>query len=358
MSRRIYFNARFLTQPASGMQRYAHQMLTALDAQVSQHAALRSAELVALAPRLPLRPTAWRSIRVEQCGRLQGHAWEQFELPWRARDSVLISLAGSGPLLHRNHVLALHDANVFAHPEFYTRRYGAWHRTLRPWLARAATSLVTVSEFSRRELAHHCGVNPRKFVVLPDSADHILDIRSDDRILARWDLRPGRYALTVGNQSPNKNVALAVAAFARAAVPGAELAVVGVAAGQVLKSAALPCHAAVKQLGRVTDGELRALYEHATVLLFPSVYEGFGVPPLEALSLGCPVIASPRAAVPEVLENAASYFTDVDDFANKVRDAFADSPAQRVAADFERVLAKYSWQRSAAGLAKLLSPAV
>lgn len=357
MRKTIFFNGRFLAQPPSGMQRYACEMLTALDRQVADEPHWRDVELVALAPAGPLHAPAWRTIRVRQAGRLKGHAWEQVELAWLARGGPLVSLAGSGPYLHRRHILALHDANVFAHPEFFSPAYARWQRAIRPRLARAAASLVTVSEFSRRELARHCGVDAGKFAVLPNSAEHILGVRPDPTVLAQWGLRPGGYALTVGNQSPNKNIALAVQAFLQAQVPGAALVVAGDGAARVFAPATLTTHPSVKVIGRVSDAQLRALYEHAAVLLFPSIYEGFGIPPLEALLLGCPVIASPNAAVPEVLGDAAEYFSGLDDFAAKIARALAAGPARAQAEGARRVAAKYSWRRSAAGLAQLLHPA-
>lgn len=342
---------RHLTQPLSGMQRFAEELTSALDERLTADpGALGGRPVVGLAPPGALRRPAWRAIEVRELPGPSGHAWEQWSL-WRAsRGGALVSLAGSGPLAHPRHLLALHDANVFANPAFYSRFYRLWHGMLRPRLARRARALVTISHFSKTELARWCGVDPARFTIISDSAEHVLSLTPDKAVLERNGLERGRYALCVGNQSPNKNIALAVEAFRRARPQGARLAVAGGAVAQ-LASADIGEAEWLVRLGRVTDEELRALYEDAALFLFPSVYEGFGVPPLEAMALGCPVAAARRSAMPEVLGDAALYFDgdDPDDCAASVRQVFALEPAAREAmVEAGRARAgAFSWRRGA-----------
>lgn len=304
----IYINGRFLTQPLSGMQRYAEEMVSGLDRlATASDGSLGGRRLVVLVPDVPHRTPGWASVRIESFGRLKGHAWEQIELAWRARGKTLLNLCAAGPLAHGRTVLVLHDAAIFAHPEHFSKAYRTLHRFLRPRLARKARRLVTISDFSRRELARYCGVPESAFQVLGDSAEHILHGGSDPAILDRYGLTPGRYALTVGNQTPNKNIALAIRAFLLASPPGWRLAVAGGGSDRIFAGTTTEEHASVSRLGRVSDAELRALYEKAGLFLFPSRYEGFGVPPLEAMALGCPVISSDASAMPEILGDAALY---------------------------------------------------
>lgn len=347
----VFLNMRHLTQPLSGMQRFAEELTGALDERLAREpGALGGRRVVGLAPPGALRRPAWRAIEIRELPGPSGHLWEQWSL-WRAsRDGALISLAGSGPLAHPRHLLVLHDANVFANPAFYSRFYRLWHGLLRPRLARRARGLATISHFSQAELARWCGVDPARFTIISDSAEHVLSLAPDETILDRHGLERGRYALCVGNQSPNKNIALAVEAFRRARPPGARLAVAGGAVAQ-LASADIGEAEWLVRLGRVTDEELRALYENAALFLFPSVYEGFGVPPLEAMALGCPVAAARRSAMPEVLGDAALYFEgdDADDCAARIHDVFALAPAARqtlVEMGRDRA-AMFSWRRGA-----------
>lgn len=324
---KVYVNGRFLTQPASGVQRYAFEMVSALDALLEEHEALRrSFKAQLLVPPGTRAPIALRHMAIREVGRLKGHAWEQAELFGAARDGVLVNLANAGPLLHRRSILVLHDAAIFRHPENFSRGYRTVHTLLRPRLARRAARLVTISEFSRRELARACSVPESAFAIIGDSAEHILSVGTDSSILARHGLRPGRYALTVGNQTPNKNIALALRAFAQAAPEGWLLAVAGGGSDLVFGGPEVADHPSLRKLARVSDEELRALYENAGVFLFPSRYEGFGVPPLEAMTLGCPVISSDAASMPEVLGDAAMFFrsNDTADLARAIAEIIGD----------------------------------
>jgi glycosyltransferase involved in cell wall biosynthesis len=305
----IYVNGRFLTQPLSGMQRYAEEMVTAIDRLLDAEPEVRKQfSVVVLAPKGDRRMPNWSRVPIRSIGYLKGHAWEQLELAIHARDGILFNLSGSGPLFHRRSVLVLHDAGVFAHPEHFSNTYGRLHRFLRPRLARRAWRLATVSRFSSLELARYCGVSPGCFTIIGDSAEHILDVEPDYSILTRSGLALKRYILCVGNQSPNKNIALAVDAFARLSPFGYKLAIAGSGSQSVFGNVVETEGDNVVRLGRVTDSELRALYEHAALFLFPSRYEGFGIPPLEAMSLGCPVLSSDSSAMPEVLRDGAAYF--------------------------------------------------
>jgi glycosyltransferase involved in cell wall biosynthesis len=349
---------RFLTQPLSGVQRYSEELVAALDDRLAEDSGyLDGTRVVGLVPDGIMRMPDWRAIEVRRSGRLTGHAWEQVELAYASRDGVLVSLAGSGPLSHERHVLAIHDANLFVNPHFYSRPYRIWHGLLRPRLMRRARALITVSAFSRGELARWCGLSESLFRIVPDSAEHILRIPSEPEVLARHALERGRYVLCVGNQSPNKNTALAIRAFAAAAPDRMRLAVAGGA-----PAALAPARAGeapwLSMLGRVSDGELRALYENAAAFVFPSLYEGFGVPPLEAMALGCPVVSSDSSAMPEVLGDAALFFKsgDVAACAASIRDVLAlDATArERIAEAGRAQAARFSWRASADHLGALL----
>ncbi|MBP2151677.1 glycosyltransferase family 4 protein [Xanthobacter flavus] len=355
---KLYVNGRFLTQPLSGMQRYAEQLCGALDAQFAADPALairyRPEVLVPTGSR---REHSWRVLRVREVGQLRSHVWEQTELAFAARDGILVNLIAAGPLLHSRSILALHDAAVFAHPEHFSKSYRALHQVLRPRLARRAVRLVTISEFSRRELSKWLRIPEGAFTIIPDSAEHILHVESDTRILSRYGLEPHRYALTVGNQTPNKNIALALRAFVQASPEGWQIAVAGGGASHIFAESETADHPAVRKVGRVTDEELRALYENAGMFLFPSRYEGFGVPPLEAMSLGCPVISSNASAMIEVLADAAYYFQSDDrgDLAHAIAKVAENATLRADLA--ERGLARsrqYTWRSSAETLLDLI----
>lgn len=332
MTGTLYINARFLTQQLSGMQRYAEEIVRGIDELLAKdRAQVPFEQVVALLPNVDHRDPHWKHVALRPTGRLRGHAWEQFELARLARHGTLLNLMAAGPLMHGKSALVVHDAAIFAHPEHFSVAYRKLHQFLRPRLVRKAWRLFTISDFSRRELARYCAVEPSRFGIIGDSAEHILRVDPDPTVLSRNGLEPGRYVLLVGNQSPNKNLALAVRAWERLGRHDFWLVMAGGGSKAVFGSVGKVDGERVKALGRVTDEELRSLYEQAALFLFPSRYEGFGVPPLEAMTLGCPVLSSDSSAMPEVLGSAARYFRcdDEDDLVRALGSGLDDIAAGR-----------------------------
>jgi len=288
------------------MQRWAEQIVQALDARLATHSAPSAlGQVIILRPKGEARDLNLSHIETRQIGVTKGHVWEQGELYLAARDGLLVNLLSSGPLMHRRQIVTFHDAAVLRMPHLFSKGYRALHTRLRPALARRAVGLLTVSHFSAGELSDLLGVGRDQFTIAPNAADHILHVATKDHALTRNGLEPGRYALCVGNQSPNKNIATAIQAFIALGRPDLRLAIVGAGDAEVFGSVSLTDHPTVIRTGYVDDAQLRGLYESAAFLCFPSLYEGFGIPVLEAMALGCPVIASNAAAVPETSGGAA-----------------------------------------------------
>jgi glycosyltransferase involved in cell wall biosynthesis len=240
---------------------------------------------------------------------LSGQGWEQLELPWHARKRFLLSLGNTAPILAgRRQAVVIHDAGVFDTPESYSPQFRAWYRVLHAALARTGATLITVSEFSRGRIAARLGIEPGRLSVMPEGGEHILRVPADPGALSRHGLASGRYALAVGTRAAHKNLDALRDAAAMLAARGLTLAAVGAADPAVFRPAAGAEGPGAVALGRVSDAELRALYEGALCLVFPSRYEGFGLPPLEAMACGCPVVAARAGAVPEVCGDAALWF--------------------------------------------------
>jgi glycosyltransferase involved in cell wall biosynthesis len=219
-------------------------------------------------------------------------------------------------------------------------------------LARRAKALITVSEFSASELSQVLSVPKTRFEIVPNAADHML--RYPPR-LPEWG--GGKFALCVGNQTPNKNVETAIRAFLALERSDLKLVLVGAATAEIFGPVRLKDHPNIVKLGFVEDAELRALYERAEFLCFPSRYEGFGIPALEAMTLNCPVIASDAGAVREVVGDAALIRSadDVDGFSAAMRRVL-DEPelAMSLRARGAGRAQHYSWDASAAKFEALL----
>jgi len=336
----ILINGRFLTQPVSGVQRYAREILHALDQRPDAAERYRL-----VAPPGADHPELTR-IPVLTVGQGGGHVWEQTALAWAARKGRLLSLCGSGPVTHDRQVVVIHDAAVFRRPEHFHAGYAAFHRALGRRLA-ARAKLATVSAFSRDELADVLRLRPDAIAVAPNGADHVERIAPDASIIARLGLSGRPYFVALGNLTPNKNIGVMVRALARLSDPDLRLVLIG-AHASIFGRAAEAIDPRIILAGRRSDAEAKALLRGARALLFASLYEGFGVPPLEAFANDCPVIASDIPAVHEVCADAALHFDPTDDaaLAGHMRAVLHGSDPARRGAGRARVAA-YRWARSA-----------
>lgn len=357
---KIFINGRFLSQKLTGVQRYAAEIVKAMDGLLTSgevSASLRNAEWTVLAPVDASETLALNEIRIRNVGRLGGHAWDQLDLARAAAGGRLISLANSGPVLHSDQLVVIHDAQVFRRPDFFNWRYLAVHRTLDRLLARRAM-IATVSDFSRRELAAVLDLSAAEIPIFSNSAEHFAATKPDLTILDRLGLTPHRYFLSVGSMTKNKNISLAIDAAQQLQRPDVPLVVVGGDNNKVFQGKATVADPGLVLAGRLSDSEIAALYARALAFVFPSLYEGFGVPPLEAMLFGCPVIASTADAVRETCGDAAAYFDATD--ADELRQRMLERLAAGAITDQERSrqrerIAAFSWRKSAEGLLQVLA---
>lgn len=346
---KIYINGRFLTHPVTGVQRYAIEVLRALDAMIGDRdAAVQGCEFVVLAPKGDLRDIGLRHIPVRQAGRGGGHAWEQLSLPALCADGFLLSLCNTGPMLKRRQAVTMHDAAVYAAPGTYSFAFRAWYKVLQRALGMNAKGVLTCSKFSSEQLIEHFGVPERKIKTIYHGREHILRIKADETVFERHGLaRP--YVLAVSSMSPNKNFASVAKAIELMGDVGFDIVIAG-GSSKIFKPAGGRIGGEVKQLGYVTDEELRALYDRASCFVFPSFYEGFGFPALEAMACGCPVVASDAASIPEVCRDAVLYCNPREpaDIAAKIKRIMEDDGLRTQLR--ERGLARagaFSWDKCA-----------
>lgn len=301
----IAINGRYLTQGMTGVQRFATEIVAAADA-LAGRGEWPAARVLHPAG---ARDAGLSHLRAEAVGRRGGQAWEQIDLPRALHGDVLVNLGNTAPLVvGARQAVVIHDAGAFDTPDSYSFAFRTWYRLLQKRLARGGARLLTVSDFSRGRIAAALGVPAAAIGVLPEGGEHILRIAADGAVLERHGLAPARYALVVGNPAAHKNLAALGAAAEALGRQGLALAVAGAADPAVFRAGGGVAAEAARVLGRVSDAELRALYENALCLIFPSRYEGFGLPPLEAMVCGCPVVAARAGAVPEVCGDAALWF--------------------------------------------------
>jgi glycosyltransferase involved in cell wall biosynthesis len=303
----VFLNGRFFSQPLTGVQRFAMETTAAIDRLTAKG---EWPHTTVIAPRnsVSIAPH-FKRLRVMEFGKSRGSIWEQTELPIASRSGMLVNLGNTGPLLKgRRQIIVIHDAGAFDTPESYSLQFRTWYRVLQRRLADSGAKIVTVSEFSRERIAHHLKISRDEVTVMHEGADHIVRVPPDAGTLDRHGLKDGRYVLVVGNTAGHKNVDSIGSIASLLKRKGIELAIVGSVKSSIYRANANGASFG-RALGRVTDPELRALYESAYCLLFPSRYEGFGLPPVEAMACGCPVLASRGGAIQEVCGEAALYFS-------------------------------------------------
>lgn len=302
--RRVVFNGKFLAGGMNGVHRVAARLLREVDALLVERPGGDDPSCTLIVPRGCAGRIALDSVAVVEDDRPAGQAWEQLRLPRLAAGSLLVNLANLAPIAHRPKLTMLHDAQFCRADSSYPWRQRMGYRLLTPLMARSSARVLTVSGYSRDDLAARGVVGRGGAQVLYNGADHVLEVPADNAALARLGLNPGGYALMFGSGKAYKNNHVVFDAFAGGALAPLRLVIVGPDRA-ALEKAGLSPPADTVFAGPCDDAALRALYEGAHALLFPSRTEGFGLPPVEAMLCGCPAIVAPCGAMPEVCGDAA-----------------------------------------------------
>jgi glycosyltransferase involved in cell wall biosynthesis len=277
---------------------------------------------------------------------LRDALWYPFALPRRARSlDVLHCTTFRGPLRPRiPTVLTVHDLAILRYPDAFPRWHRLYGRTGLRKALRAADAVVAVSEFTKREIVALAGIPRERIRVVANGVDSVFHPPVGARLASpsSTTARGSSYVLAVATLEPRKNLGRVVEA---ARLAGVELRVVG---ARGWGSVEVP-----GWVGEVTDAELAELYRGARCVLYPSLYEGFGLPVLEAMACGAPVVTS-RGTATEEIAGAAAVLVDPRDV-EAIADGIAQAELQRaelVPLGFARA-AEFTWDRAADGVEAL-----
>lgn len=354
----ILINGRFLGRPATGVDRVAFELTRAL-IELGSDGATELSVVVPPSLESMAKQRLGEKVEIVVLGkrRVLGHLWEQAYLARAMPDAWLVGCCNTGPIVRRKQAVVFHDAQIRTHPESYSRLFRVWYSGLYPVLSRRAKLAFTVSRYSRQELEETRLVPRSKLGVLYNGVDHIDNIASDPGALAHFGLRPNRYFLAVGSPAPHKNLATLQAAFAASELVDCDLVLAGSILPHVFGKQSLAGQANIRQVGRVSDAQLKALYQSATALCIPSLTEGFGLSALEAMRCGTPVIASAAGALPEVCGDAAVLLppTDVEAWRAELQRLAGDERVRQDLIAAGRVRSEgFIWSRSAESLREAL----
>lgn len=342
----IIVNGRFLSQRITGIQRFAFEICRSLR-QIG-------VDFVILAPKNIEQEYDLSNLSVEIIGGKGSHYWEQVTLPMYMKrhynGQLLLSLSGLSPLLYHRNIMTIHDISYLLRPRSYSLLYCWYYQFMTPRIARRAKRILTVSEFSKTELTQRLNIPAENIDVIYNAVRPTPLIPKNPK---------SRYLLAVGSQVPRKNIKRMLEAYCSLENPDFELYVVG-GKNTVYANAELSVYSnrkGIRFFGYVTGSELPRLYRNATAYINPSLYEGFGIPLVEAMDQECALVVSNIPAFREVCEDAALYFDplNIADIADKMNRIMNDEEMRKqLIIKGNAQLKRFRWEESAMKIIKII----
>lgn len=335
----IVINTKFLSQKLTGVHRYAIELCKQLPSHIEGH------EIVLAGPKDSAMIDELSHFRFEQFGKFKGNLWEQLELPKFLKKNsspLLINFSGISPVSYSNKILYIHDLAYLHHPEWFSKSFGFAYNLLLPRNARNAKKVFTVSEYSKQDIVKNYKLNPNQVEVVYAAASEMftdLDMEKED------------FVLMVSSLDPRKNMKRAIEAFLKVETDY-KLVIIG----DKMKSFSNPDlekfsnEERIVFTGYLSDEELINYYNRAKIFLYPSLFEGFGIPPMEAQKCGCPTIISEISCLPEVYGDSVLYCDpfEVDSIKNSIEQLISDENLRKslIRKGFENA-DRFSWEKSA-----------
>ena len=299
---KIIVNARFLTQSVTGVQRFAIEICKILKNKIQQ-------EVHFVAPSNIIQKEIAKILDVEIIGNRTGHLWEQMDLPKYLKKKgspLLLNLCNTAPLFYNNKIVTIHDVGFETFPQTYSKGFLLFYKFLIPRIIKSSKKVITVSEFSKKEIIKFYKTSSDKIDIVFNAAG------KEFTPMKNKSLENENYFLAVSSLNYRKNLPLVLNAFEDFIKKHSDykLFIVGGMDTKSFSNLDLDRFKNVKGIefkGRVSDDELIEYYSNANAFIYPSFYEGFGIPPLEAQCCGCPAIIANSSCLPEIFGESALY---------------------------------------------------
>ncbi|OUN78196.1 glycosyltransferase family 1 protein [Bacteroides sp. An51A] len=341
-------NGRFVVRKQTGQERFAQEIVRELD-KISA-----KGEFVLIIPQYAKKIPIYQNIEVVKFGNIKSHLWEQTNFLYYIKKHGLtsINLTTTCPLISPD-IVCLHDACIFEISDLLTQNlYGKlstfWHKLIFKVAGKKAKKILTVSNYSKDKLTHYLQVSPNKIVVIYNAWQHFNRVVEDNRIFSKLPtyIKRKEYFLALSSLTPQKNF-IWIREVAKNN-PQKQFVICGSAEGftklgeRELKTDNLYF------TGYLTDGEIKALMSNCRAFIHPAIYEGFGIPPLEAMSCGAELIISTATCLPEIYGKTAHYINPYNYSVN------LDDILLHKTEPAKMTLEKYDWNREAKKLYSLL----
>ena len=339
----IIINGKFLAQQITGVQRVATEIVKRID---------KYDEFVTKNHVMLLSPKGSRLLQLHNIehivkGKLSP-LWEYTYLTKEVakRRANCFSFSSGFPLLCKNGIYYLHDISEIANPEYFSRHFRMLYSNLNRYLEKnVGIKIVTNSEFSKSEIVRYFPGFAGRITVVYCGWEHLSDLKPNDEIMSKLGVENGRYFLTVAGPTKHKNIQI-ILETAKNRENDMFLVVGKRPEKRVFGEAAVSIEQQIDKLGNVRftgyldDSELLSLMQHARALIFPSLYEGFGLPALEAIYCNTPILLSDIPVFRELYGDVATFFNphNASDLLDKIDNIRAIDPYSR-----ENILMTYTW---------------